>query len=162
MNTELQNMIDECTNELTDIEQKINALPPMDKEKLYLTKYALIKVSGTTELVYRSIVADYFKRYSDTKIDNYLQKTVRNNSSSVKYEVMSNLLKQFDETWSENFKNKVNSRSDGQRIIRASNSLVNNRHNFAHGKEPTATFSEIKSYYFDILELIKEFDGAVS
>ena len=47
------------------------------------------------------------------------------------------------------------------KIIAASNSLATNRHDFAHGKTPTATFHDIKNYYFDVLELIKIFDSVV-
>lgn len=161
MKIELQDMIDDCTSELNDIECKINALPPLDKTKSYLTKYALIKVSGTVEYVYRSIVADYFDQFSVPQIDHYLEKKVRTGSSSAKYEMMKNLLEQFDSAWGTTFKNKINGRSDGQQLIDASNSLVNNRHSFAHGKEPTATFSDIKQYYLKMLDLIAEFDSVV-
>ena len=43
MKNELQDLIHECTTELNEIEHRINELPSLDKMRLYLTNYALIK-----------------------------------------------------------------------------------------------------------------------
>jgi hypothetical protein len=161
MKCELQDMLDECTEELEDIEIRINALQVFDKERRYLTHYALIKACGTAEFVYRSIVADYFTQLSNSRIDTYLDTAIRQGSNSAKYDNMKGLLNKFDVQWSNNFKTAVKGRGDGQKLIDASNSLVTNRHTFAHGKIPTATFLEIKQYYFDVVELIKIFDAIV-
>lgn len=161
MKNELQEMLNECINELADIEVRINALPPLDKARQYLSNYALIKACGTAEFVYRSIVADYFSALSNSRIDTYLDSTVRQGSNSAKYDNMRGLLNRFDIQWANDFKAAVQARSDGQRLIAASNSLVTNRHTFAHGKMPTATFRDIKNYYIDVVELIKIFDSIV-
>lgn len=161
MKSELQELIDECTAEINDIETRIAGMPALDKGVRYLTYYALMKASGITEFVYRSIVADYFSTLSDSRIDTYLDTAVRRGSMSAKYEMMQSLLGRFDDQWKKNFQNAVKARPDKERLISASNSLVSNRHSFAHGKSPTATFSDIKNYYFDVLELIKIFDSVV-
>jgi len=161
MKSELQDLINECTAEINDIGTRITSMPTLDKGVRYLTHYALIKASGTAEFVYRSIVADYFSTLSNSRIDTYLDAAVRKGSMSVKYEVMCSLLGKFDEQWQKDFKSAVAARQDSQKIIEASNSLVRNRHDFAHGKTPTATFNDIKNYYFDVLELIKIFDSIV-
>lgn len=161
MKTELQDLIDECTTELVDISAKISVLPPLDKLRLYLTKYALIKSCGTIEYVYRALVADYFDRSNLTQVPTYIDKTVRNGSMSATYDNMSGLLGKFDENWKRNFKNAVSQHPDSQRIISSANSLVTNRHQFAHGKTPTATFNDIKQYYTDALELIRIMDSVV-
>lgn len=80
---------------------------------------------------------------------------------SAKYEMMQKLLGKFDEQWKKDFQNAVKTRTDKEKLIRASNSLVENRHSFAHGKSPTATFLEIKQYYTDVVELIHIFDSIV-
>lgn len=161
MKSELQDLIDECTAEINDIETRIADMPALDKGVRYLTHYALMKASGITEFVYRSIVADYFSTLSDSRIDTYLDAAVRKGSMSAKYEMMCNLLGKFDEQWQKSFRSAVQAHPNSQRIIAASNSLVANRHNFAHGKTPTATFIDIKAYYLDVLELIKIFDSVV-
>ena len=161
MKQELQDMLADCTAELTDIEAKINALPALDKSRQYFSNYALIKACGTVEFVYRSIVADHFSQLGDTKIDKYLDTTIRQGSNSAKYENMCGILGKFDVQWQSTFKSAVQAEPNSQRLILASNSLVKNRHLFAHGKPPTATFLDIKSYYLDVITLINIFDSIV-
>ena len=161
MKQELQDMLDLCLLELDDIEERINNLPILDKARQYLTNYALIKSSGTAEFVYRSIIADYFSKLSDSKIDTYLYNSIRKGSMSATYDNMKKLLGKFDDNWQKDFKNAVQSRSDKNKLIDASTSLVNNRHSFAHGKPPTATFLDIKQYYADVVQLIEILDSIV-
>lgn len=161
MKQELQDILSDCTAELSDIETRINALPSLDKGRQYFTNYALIKACGTVEFVYRSIVADHFSQLSNSRIDTYLDLTVRQGSNSAKYENMMKLLKKFDHQWGTDFQTAVQRADNGQRLISASNSLVTNRHNFAHGTAPTATFLEIKQYYLDVVQLIEIFDSIV-
>lgn len=161
MKQELQDMLADCTAELNDIEVRINSLPSLDKSRQYFTNYALIKACGTVEFVYRSIVADHFSQLSNSRIDTYLDTTVRQGSNSAKYENMKKLLNKFDRQWGDSFHAAVQGLDNGARLIDASNSLVTNRHNFAHGKAPTATFLEIKQYYLDVVQLITVFDSIV-
>lgn len=161
MKQELQDMLANCTAELNDIEVRINSSPPLDKSRQYFTNYALIKACGTVEFVYRSIVADHFSQLSNSRIDTYLDSTVRQGSNSAKYENMKKLLNKFDRQWGNAFQATVQGLVNGSRLIDASNSLVTNRHNFAHGKAPTATFLEIKQYYLDVVQLITVFDSIV-
>ena len=120
-----------------------------------------MKACGTLEYVYRSIVADFFDQSSLTQIHTYLDKTVRSGSMSATYDNMNGLLGKFDTDWRNNFKNAVQGRTDGQRLIASANSLVANRHLFAHGQSPTATFNDICQYYQDTLILINELDAVV-
>ena len=92
MNSELRNILNECSSELDDIEQRIDQLKVFDKESKYLTCYALIKACGTAEFVYRSIIADYFAKFQDDKIDQYIDNTVRKGSMSATYDNMLKLL----------------------------------------------------------------------
>ena len=162
MKKELEELLTDCEEELNDIKLRIDRTSPLDKMRVYLTQYALIRASGTAEFVYRSIVADYFSRFMDSKIDTYIEKTVREGSMSAKYDMMSNLLGRFDGKWQKDFQNKSKSRRDFERLKLSSNSLVENRHLFAHGKRPTATFNDIYGYYQDVVVLIKLMDEVVT
>lgn len=161
MKQELQDLIADCSSEINDIETRISSLSALDKGRLYLTNYTLIRACGTVEYVYRSIVADHFSSLGDSRIDHYLDATVRQGSNSAKYENMVKLLNKFDSNWANTFKQAVQNHPDKNKLIDASNSLVANRHHFAHGKTPTATFLEIKNYYLDIIVLIGIFDSIV-
>lgn len=157
----LQAQIDDCSDILSDINDRLHVLSPFDKLIPYLTQYALIKACGTVEFVYRSIVADYFDQFGICQIDKYLDKNVRQGSMSPKYEKMNELLKAFDDTWSDSFRNAVNILPDKNRIISSADSLVRNRHLLAHGRVPTATFNEIMNYYNDVIILIQILDSIV-
>lgn len=167
MKMKFQQMIDDCNNELADIQVKFSRLSPTDREVRYLTNYALIKACGTAELVYRSIIADYFKVYSSNQIDKYLESTIRDSSHSASYKNMCKLLGKFDDSWCGNFKNAVArhtdsfGNNDGQKLMLSSDSLVNNRHAFAHGKSTSASFTQIRDYFCDVVELIKILDSVV-
>lgn len=161
MKTELQGLIDECTSELEDIKTKIQELKPFDKTRAYLTKYALLKASGTIEFVCRSIITDYFKPFNIPQVDRYLLNTVQKNASCRSFSEMHALLDKFDDDWSKRFKTNINERKDCDKLRQSSNSLVKNRNAFAHGGKTTATFEDIYNYYLDCLELVKYFDSVV-
>lgn len=167
MKPEFQQMIDDCNNELDDIQTRISALSPTDKEMKYLTDYALIRTCGTAEIVYKSIIADYFKIYSSSQLDKYLESTIRDASHSALYENMCKLLDKFDDSWCKNFKNAVAAHADllgnndKEKLILSAKSLVNNRHAFAHGKSMSASFAQIREYFSDVVELIKILDAVI-
>lgn len=162
MQSGLQTLIDDCFSELEDIKQHINTLSAFDRKVRYLTNYSLMRASGVSEFVYRAIIADYFSTFNDKRLDTYIDNQIRKGSMSAKYEVITKLLGKFDVNWKNEFCNVVKSRKDCDRLVRASNSLVENRHSFAHGRNPTATFDDIYSYFKDTVELIYILDGVVS
>ena len=159
MTDAVRNLLDECSSELVNLETTINSLDPLDKTRAFLTKYALIKTSGTLEYAFRSIIADYFSRFHIPQIETYLNKTIRENSSSVIYDNICTVLGRFDETWKQDFKTRM---QDRNQVIQSAKSLVTNRHAFAHGSEPTATFNDIKQYYNDVLLMINELDSVLT
>lgn len=161
MNSVLTTLITDCTNELSDIKNKVDALPPLDKTKIYFTNYALIKACGTVEYVYRGIIADFVENGASQQIVKYIDATIRNGSMSPTYDNMCGILVRFDDNWLSTFKIRVNRRTDRNKIISSSNSLVTNRHAFAHGKNSTATLVEIIDYYQDVVKLIYELDAVV-
>lgn len=161
MKKDLEDMIENCNVELSDIDKKLCAMHSFDETKKYLTKYALIKASGTVEYVYRSIVADYFSQFNIVQIECYLDNKIRKGSCSALYGNMKNILGQFDNNWEKEFSDKVKNRIDKDKLVKSADSLVKNRHAFAHGREPSATFSDIMQYYKDVLVLIQIFDSIV-
>lgn len=161
MKDSIKEIIDTCDKELSDIATMIAALKPLDKTAKYLTKYALIKASGTIEYSFRNIVADYFDESNLPQVPTFIEAKVRKGSMSGTYDNMSGLLKSFDNTWSSDFKSKVADLDDSERIKQSAASLVQNRHSFAHGKEPTATFNDICNYYKDAKILVSILDDVI-
>lgn len=154
MKDDLKRQLDDCYDELNDIKLKMEKIPVLDKTRMYLTQYALIRSCGTVEYVYRAIIADFFEEKSPIQIHNYLDKTIRNGSMSAKYSNMLSLLGKFDKDWKNDFAAKVRSLDNFQRLIDSSNSLVTDRHAFAHGKSTSISLSDIYQYYDDVVKLI--------
>ncbi len=162
MKSELEELLDDCSREFSDIKTHIENMAPFDKRVRYLTQYSLMRASGVTEYVYRSVIADYFSKFEDKRIDKFIEKQVRRGSNSSTYANMSDLLGKFDEKWQKDFKKEVSARQNGKKLIAASNSLVSNRHQFAHGRDTIASFGDIQSYYIDVVELIRILDSVIS
>ncbi len=161
MKDALRDQVESCVAELEEIEKKIESLPPLDKMKSYLTMYALMRTCGTIEFVYRAIVADFFDQFPIPQLHSYMSNTVREASASATYDNMCNLLKKFDSSWTTDFKNLVGINSNKDKMLLSTHSLVQNRHQFAHGMMPTVTFNDIKLYYHDSLQLLAIFDSIV-
>lgn len=162
MKPELKEQILQCNREIKEVDKIYNGLGALNKTRSYLTNYALIKTCGTIEFVYRAIIADFFDQFQVPQINTYLEKNLRSGSRSALYENMHKSLKEFDAEWASNFQSLVDQEGDKGRIIQSVKSLVTNRHNFAHGKNSTVTFGDIKQYYCDGLVLISKIDIVIN
>lgn len=161
MKQEFKNKLDNCRVELVDIKRRVNRLKPSSSLVRYYTNFALIYASGTLEHIYRSIIADYFYNIHDTKVDKYIFKNVAESSKSVKYTNIIDMLGWFDDKWKKEFQVQVKGDVNRERLIDSSNSLVNNRHNFAHGRLTTVTIGDIVRYFDDVVVLIEYLDSVV-
>lgn len=156
----MQEQLQQCKAELDNIDSIIRS-SPLDKNVPYLTMYALIKSCGTIEYVFKSIVADYFSISTIPQIHTYIDNTVREGYSSPKYDNICRLIRKFDDKWTKAFKQNIEDHPNKNKIIDSINSLVNNRHQFAHGKNPTVSFKEIQNYYSDSVEVLNILDAVV-
>ena len=161
MTQQMKTFISDCNRELIDITTIMNNISSVSNEAKYLTHYALIKAEGTIEYAYRSIIYDYFKSLNNSKINNYLEETVKKGSMSGTIYNMKKLLKQFDYNWLNSFETLLKSRQDKKKLESSCKALVENRHLFAHGQNTTITFNDIKNYYNDALIVINIFDSVV-
>lgn len=153
-------LISDCKTELNEIEILINSAP-LDPKVQYLTMYSLIKSCGTVEHVFKSVIADFFSKISVSQIQNYLELTVRDSSTNPKYNQICTMLKKFDDQWATAFKAAVNVHPDSHRLMSSIDSLVTNRNQFAHGKNPTVSFKSIKDYFDDAIIVLKILDACV-
>lgn len=160
MKRELKKQIRLCLEELKEID-KLIAAAPLDSKVPFLTMYALIKSCGTVEYVFKSIIADFCERTRITQLQNYIEISIREAPTSPKYDNILNLLNKFDNQWHSNFKNNFNAHPDAQRLRASLNSLVTNRHQFAHGRIPPVSFNSIKTYFIDAIEVLKILDAIV-
>lgn len=156
MNNRMVNSaIQDCQNELNDIETIIQREGALSSLAKYLTRYALIRISGTFEFSYKNLIADY---YTTSVIEPYLTNTIRDSSSNASIENIHKLLKSFDETKNDNFKNSLNGHDRNKSALKSLNSW---RNDFAHGKSINVSFSELKQYFSDSILIFENLDSVL-
>lgn len=156
-NTNADTAIKDCLNELNRIERIINAEGSTSPICSYLTKYALIRTCGTIEVCYKTIIADYYERYSSA-LGSFITHHVRNATRNGTYENSCTALREFDETKSKNFKVVINSLPDKEKILSSMKSLNTARNNVAHGISSTLSFTDIKGHFNDAIKVIEKLD----
>lgn len=160
-NNAVENILNDCMNEFTQIEVLVNQVGSMSPMSKYFTLYSLIKASGVIEYAYKTIVADFHNGASN-QVRNYIDKMIRNSSKNPSLDNMNKILKDFDPAWHTSFKHQLDAHPDKSRLVQSLSSLNDNRNNFAHGLPCSASFSNIKDYFNDAVEIIKMFDAAVA
>lgn len=160
-NTAAQQYINDCNSELAQIDLLIQALGQFNNTVPYLTKYAIIKACGTVEQCFKTIVADHNSQHHSPQIRNYVDETIRKSSMNPSYDNICNTLKKFDLTWLASFKTAVNNHPDKAQINTSLSSLNEERNKFAHGGQPTSSFTDVKGYFLNALTLITILDSAV-
>ena len=160
-NRNAQIAIDDARLEFRKITSIINrtrrATSPSRK---YLTSYSLIKASGVIEYSIKTILADFHSSASPQAI-LYIDTNVRDSSKNPSLDNIYSLLKQFDRSWLSSFKTTLNGRADSTRLKDSLRSLCENRNNFAHGKQSTASFNDIKQYFEDSVLIVEILDSIV-
>lgn len=160
-NQSIEQLLNDTIAEFGTIEVLVQQIggptAPMCK---YLTNYSLIRACGVIEYSFKTIVADFHNGCS-TQLQNYIDKMVRGNSCNPSLDNIHKLLKSFDDTWNQSFSNSFKCHPHKNRLESSLSSLNSNRNNFAHGQNSSASFSDIKGYFLDAVEIIKMVDAAV-
>lgn len=155
-NSNVEQMLKDCRQELDDIERKIQNAGTLSSLSKYLTKYSLIKITGTFEYSYKNLIADY---YTTSDIESYLTNTIRDSSSNPSLEKINTLLKNFDESKKDAFKDALKGMERNKTSLSSLNSL---RNDFAHGKSITVSFSNLKQYFNDSVIIFEKLDNVLT
>ena len=159
-NQSIEQLLIDTVDEIKAIELLIGQVGVMSPMCKYLTHYTLMKACGVIEFSYKTIIADFHNGCS-IQLQTYIDKTVRENSKNPSLDNIHSLLKSFDDNWNIQFTSILNNHPDKSRLISSLNSLNSNRNALAHGQQCNVSFSDIKSYFFDALEIIKFVDTVV-
>ena len=161
-NTEAQNSIDLCNQELEKINSMIeNLLGHTSPIIPYLTKYAIVRACGTIEYCFKTIIADLHVGNSP-QVMNYIDNTIRSSSMNPSISNMCNTLKKFDETWNNSFKEKIKNHEHSSRIKDSIDSLNSARNSFSHGGTPSSSFENVRDYFLDTVIIIGMLDEVVT
>ncbi len=156
-----QNFLD-CKLELENIRRIAKNRGPFDKEILYLSRYAIIISSASTEVICKTMIADYCEEGSNRQMKNYLNRNFREQPFNVRYDALCKQLKKFDDEWYKIFKKKLNKLSSSDQWKFDLDSLVGIRNDFAHGGRPTTSIESIISYYKHSIRVLLVLERAIS
>ncbi len=159
-NSTVENLLINVQQEITNLKTLIHSQGPFNTTTPYLTKYSLIKATGTLEISFKSIIADYCTT-THRQVDSFIEKKVRRSSMNPSYENICKLLKDFDDSWSHNFKRIVSRDPNKARIMSSIKSLNDARNEFAHGGSPVTSIDAIETYYLDGMRIIAILDQVV-
>lgn len=160
-NSDVQLLLTNCDTELTHIDTIINGLGGTNLIVPYLNKYSVIKSCGTIEISFKTLIADFCSKRSKPQVKKFLNKRVRENSANPSYSRILQILAEFDGTWVTNFKTQMQALANYNSITSSIQSLVDARNDFAHGGNPTITFTDIKNYFDESKQLIVTLDNVI-
>lgn len=160
-NINVQLLVDECDSDFDRIDSIIYVLTNTNPAVPYLTKYAVIKACGTLEQAFKIMISDFSCNGQSIQVKKFIDISFRESSLNPNLENIHKSLKKFDEQWNTNFKNLLNIDPDILRIKSSISSLNNARNEFAHGGNPTITFSDVKDYFNDAKKIIDYLDQSL-
>lgn len=156
------NLVQECEIDLQRIDLIIQVLGGTNNAVPYLTKYAVIKACGTLEQCFKIIISDFSCSGQSTQVKKFVDISFRESSINPNLDNIHKSLKKFDEQWNDNFKNLLNADANATRIRDSITSLNNARNEFAHGGNPTLTFSDVNAYFTDAKKIIEFIDQSLT
>lgn len=168
MNSDLINNINEVRNELKEIKKEINSeRHKLSKISKHLTNYSVVRASGRIEILFKKILFDRLKLdcgTSHNRIKDFISKEIVDSSSNPTTGMIEHYLSKFDSNWNKSFSDKLKKHENN--IKSDLNSLVQLRHDVAHGNNCTATIDTIIKYYesgvlvLDILDSVVSSEGS--
>lgn len=153
-----KNAIDDCRRELNKIWHLIEAVGSTNQISGYLTRYALVRICGTLEISYKTIIADYYVQQSPL-LDRFITKHVRDASRNPNYNNICNTLKEFDEEKCKQFKQKVSVLPSAEDLKSSLDTINSARNSIAHGASSSLSFNDLKTHFDKVLKIIEILDS---
>lgn len=121
-----------------------------------LSNYICILTSGLLEVAVRGCLANFSKVRSEQRVFQFVESELED-FLNPKWEKIQNLLSSFDPAWPPAIEAEIG--DEGKDAI---NSVVNNRHNFAHGRPGSLSLGAMKRYFKQIEKFIGVLERTVS
>ncbi len=153
MNDEHKRFLSDCLDEIVKIKEWIDK-NPMDTNVKFLVAYAVIKSSGTIEIVLKSILFDFLSIGCKPETQVFLEKNVIDSSCNPNTGNIERLLDQIDSARKTEFDNRIKTTQEKGEL----NSLVNLRNDIAHGRGINQTINTVKKYYESGIKIINILD----
>ncbi len=150
--------IDDCNAELSRIAGIINGVGSTSPLSGYLTKYSLIRISGTLEICYKTIIADYYENIAP-QLGQFIGFHLRDASMNPTYDNICKAIKRFDDNRHQNFRSAVDALANKESLKEAFSVLNRERNNVAHGINSTLSFNDMKNRFTEAFQIIEVLDS---
>lgn len=152
--------IDDCNAELVRITGIINGVGSTSPLSGYLTKYSLIRICGTLEVCYKTIIADYYENMAP-QLGQFIGHHLRDASMNPTYDNICKALGRFDSNKKTAFTNSVQNLANTQALIASFSTLNNARNKVAHGDNSTLSFNDMKGRFQEAVQIIEVLDSII-
>ena len=150
---------EEAERELQEIKQWIDSgRNKFDSKTRYLISYAVIKASGTVEVVFKKIIYDFLSENVKEETAFYIEKMILDSSCNPNVGNMSNILQNISADLRRVFDDMVKQSGKKDKI----NSLVQLRNDFANGECITVSIETVITYFEAAKEIILILENIVN
>lgn len=142
MNTALNEKLRDCDIELQKINEWIDSNKFHTNVK-YLVSYSVMKACGTIEIVFKYMIYLFLSNSAEDATKTYLEKQIIDSSCNPSFGNIKRMIEQFDGVKAQKFEDdlKLTGYKNGL------SSLVNLRNNIGHGRDITASITNVIEYY---------------
>ena len=155
MNGEFLQMIADTRGELDSIRKWINDGNQFNSKTRFLISYAVVKASGTVEVIFKNIIYNYLIVGANEKAKGYLEKTIIDSSCNPNTGNMSNMLQNISSEWKILFDQQVKQSGEKDKL----NSLVQLRNDFAHGDSISVSIDTVINYFDSAVNILNILDN---
>ncbi len=160
INNIAKNAIDDCHAELTRISGIIEGVGSTSPLSGYLTKYAIIRICGTLEVCYKTIIADYYENIAP-QLGKFIGCHLRDASMNPTYNNICAALGRLDEAKKTTFKTSVTALVNYDNLVHAFDILNKTRNDVAHGANCNLSFNDMKTRFSEALQIIEILDNVM-
>ncbi len=153
--------IDDCDAELSRITKIINDVGSTNPLSGYLTKYSLIRICGTLEVCYKTIIADYYENLAP-QLGRYIGYHLRDASMNATYENIQKTLKHFNSEKYNKFKDDIKTLDNYNILVNSFSVLNDARKKVAHGTSTSLSFNDMKKRYSEAILIIELLDSIMT
>jgi hypothetical protein len=143
MNEDEKRILDDCDLEIKNIKTWIDNNNKFDSNVKFLVAYAVIKSSGSIELVFKSMIHTFLSQNCIDETKVFLAKNIIESSANPSPGIIEKYLEQFDGKRKVKFSDLLNGSQDKGNL----KSLVTLRNDIAHGRAINSSINVVESYF---------------
>lgn len=154
MNEDEKRILHDCELEIQSIKSWISK-NAMDSNIKFLVSYAVIKATGTIEIVFKSMINTFLAQNCIDETKRYLETQIVDSSVNPSAGMIERYLEQFDVKRKNQFSSLLKNSQDKGNL----KNLVALRNNIAHGRTANTTISEVETYFLSgkqVLEFLEK------